>query len=203
MAHRLHPQLEPLGRGRCHLAIGETVILLHPLLPLVGVSIGMESERQQNDSLADGWCHPPADWSWRRVARRPASRSGPAPGFDGQPKRRWNGGATKSSSSRTSCARRPAHSGGPQHALVCTWGSISRGGEPAIGTDRAERGRSQRRWLGRRSGGSPGWSAKCYESRPTGLAAASLGPRLSECRGSGRSGSRNSSSRKSEPARAR
>ena len=36
------------------LAIGETVILLHPPLPLVGVSIVMERERQQNDSLADG-----------------------------------------------------------------------------------------------------------------------------------------------------
>ena len=36
------------------LAIGETVILLHPPLPLVGVSIGMESERHQNDSLANG-----------------------------------------------------------------------------------------------------------------------------------------------------
>ena len=38
------------------LAVGETVILLHPPLPLhvVGVSIAMEKERQQNDSLADG-----------------------------------------------------------------------------------------------------------------------------------------------------
>ena len=36
-------------------AVGETVILLHPLLPLVGVSIVMERERQQNDSLADGY----------------------------------------------------------------------------------------------------------------------------------------------------
>ena len=40
-------------RGR--LAIGETVILLHPPLPLVGVSIDMARERQQNDSLADGY----------------------------------------------------------------------------------------------------------------------------------------------------
>ena len=31
--------------------IGETVILLHPPLPLAGASIGMERERQQNDSL--------------------------------------------------------------------------------------------------------------------------------------------------------
>ena len=36
------------------LAIGETFILLHPPLPLVGVSIAMERERQQNDILANG-----------------------------------------------------------------------------------------------------------------------------------------------------
>ena len=36
------------------IAVGETVFLLHPLLPLVGVSIWMERERQQNDSLANG-----------------------------------------------------------------------------------------------------------------------------------------------------
>ena len=46
-------------RGTVHrmpagLAIGETVILLHPPLPLVGVSIVMERERQHNDSLAIG-----------------------------------------------------------------------------------------------------------------------------------------------------
>ena len=35
-------------------AIGETVILLHPSLPLVGVSIVMERERQQNDILVNG-----------------------------------------------------------------------------------------------------------------------------------------------------
>ena len=33
---------------------GETVTLLHPPLPMVGVSIVMEREREQNDSLADG-----------------------------------------------------------------------------------------------------------------------------------------------------
>ena len=32
----------------------ETVILLHPPLPLVGVSIVMKRERQQNDSLGNG-----------------------------------------------------------------------------------------------------------------------------------------------------
>ena len=37
------------------LAVGETVILLHPPLPLLGVSIVMERERQQNDSLARGY----------------------------------------------------------------------------------------------------------------------------------------------------
>ena len=37
------------------LAIDETVILPHPpLLLVVGVSLGMERERQQNDSLANG-----------------------------------------------------------------------------------------------------------------------------------------------------
>ena len=43
-----------LIEGVRHLAVGETVILLHPPLPLAGVSIAMERERQQNDSLADG-----------------------------------------------------------------------------------------------------------------------------------------------------
>ena len=36
-------------------AVDETVILLHPPLPLVGVSIVMERERQQNDSLVNGY----------------------------------------------------------------------------------------------------------------------------------------------------
>ena len=39
---------------RSHLAVGETVTLLHPPLPLAGVSIRMERGCQQNDSLADG-----------------------------------------------------------------------------------------------------------------------------------------------------
>ena len=34
-------------------AVDETVTLLHPPLPLVGVSIVMERERQQNDSLVN------------------------------------------------------------------------------------------------------------------------------------------------------
>ena len=36
------------------LAVGETFILLHPPLPLLGVSIGMERGCQQNDSVAGG-----------------------------------------------------------------------------------------------------------------------------------------------------
>ena len=42
--------------SRFNLAVGETsVILLHPPLPLLGVSIGMGRGCQQNDSLADGY----------------------------------------------------------------------------------------------------------------------------------------------------
>ena len=37
------------------MAPDETVILLHLPLPLVGVSIVMEGERQQNDSLVNGY----------------------------------------------------------------------------------------------------------------------------------------------------
>ena len=42
-------------------AVGETVILLHLSLPLVGVSIGINFNRgcHQNDSLADGYCLEP------------------------------------------------------------------------------------------------------------------------------------------------
>ena len=36
------------------LAVGETVVVLHPPLPLVGVSIMMKRRCQQNDNLADG-----------------------------------------------------------------------------------------------------------------------------------------------------
>ena len=50
--------IEHAGRGGGaqlqHLAVDETVILLHPPLPLVDVSIAMERERQQNDSLVNG-----------------------------------------------------------------------------------------------------------------------------------------------------
>ena len=41
-------------RAGATLAVGETVILLHPPLPSVGASIAMERERQQNDSLPNG-----------------------------------------------------------------------------------------------------------------------------------------------------
>ena len=41
--------------GPLDVAVGETVILLQPPLPLVGVSMWMERGRQQNDSLADGY----------------------------------------------------------------------------------------------------------------------------------------------------
>ena len=45
----------PIRRVVVFLAVDETVILLHPPLPLVGVSIVMERERQQNDrTLANG-----------------------------------------------------------------------------------------------------------------------------------------------------
>ena len=43
--------LESIPAG---LAVGETFILLHPPLPLVGVSIETLRECQQNDSLTDG-----------------------------------------------------------------------------------------------------------------------------------------------------
>ena len=40
--------------GLARIAVGESMILLASPLPLVSVSTGMERERQQNDSLADG-----------------------------------------------------------------------------------------------------------------------------------------------------
>ena len=47
-------------------AVDETVILLHPPLPSVGVSIVMERERQQNDSLARSMATPPRRTGGRR-----------------------------------------------------------------------------------------------------------------------------------------
>ena len=51
-----HIATEVLTRpeGLASLAVGETVILLHPPLPLVGVSTVMARETQQNDSLVNG-----------------------------------------------------------------------------------------------------------------------------------------------------
>ena len=46
--------LSQLLSGRADLAVDETFILLHPAVPLVGVSIVMERERQENDSLVNG-----------------------------------------------------------------------------------------------------------------------------------------------------
>ena len=43
-----------LVKGEVPPTVGETVILLHHPLPPAGVSIWMEKECQQNDSLADG-----------------------------------------------------------------------------------------------------------------------------------------------------
>ena len=52
-----HRPVHQLRQQRPHLAVGETVILLHPPLSLVGVSIVMERGCQRNDSLADGYHH--------------------------------------------------------------------------------------------------------------------------------------------------
>ena len=55
-------KVSPAARWRSALrrgwkvAVGETAILLHSPLPVVGVSIAMERGCQQNDSLADGCC---------------------------------------------------------------------------------------------------------------------------------------------------
>ena len=56
-------------------AVGETVILLQPPLPLAGVSIAMRRERQQNESLADGYFQvfPPG----ARRAHQPPSQEPP------------------------------------------------------------------------------------------------------------------------------
>ena len=48
-----------LSCSAIQLAPDETVILLHPPLPLVGESIVMERERQQNDSLVNGYIQQP------------------------------------------------------------------------------------------------------------------------------------------------
>ena len=60
------------------LAVGETVILLHSPLPLVGVSIVMERGCQQNDSVADGWSSPCRRCSRSRSCARSRSLSAAA-----------------------------------------------------------------------------------------------------------------------------
>ena len=54
--HRRRPDRSGNLRRGCEVAVGETVILLPPPPPLVGVSTRMERERQHNDSLATGSC---------------------------------------------------------------------------------------------------------------------------------------------------
>ena len=52
------PPPAPIPHFHCsgnQVAVGETVILLHPPLHLAAVSIWIERERQQNDILADGY----------------------------------------------------------------------------------------------------------------------------------------------------
>ena len=48
------PQRDRGAKDALDLAVGETVSLLHPPLPLVGVSMGIERGCQHNGSLADG-----------------------------------------------------------------------------------------------------------------------------------------------------
>ena len=45
---------QPSAFRSVQLGVGETVILLHPPLPLVGISIRVSKRREQNDCLADG-----------------------------------------------------------------------------------------------------------------------------------------------------
>ena len=55
LQYRWYVAIAARTTSACRLAIDESsVILLQPPLPLVGVPIAMERERQQNDSLADG-----------------------------------------------------------------------------------------------------------------------------------------------------
>ena len=61
-SRRSGPRPRPHGPG----AVDQTVILLHPLLPVVGVTIGMERGCQQSDSFRQG-LHGPA----QRCARPP------------------------------------------------------------------------------------------------------------------------------------
>ena len=61
---------------RAGLAVGEAVILLHPPLHLVGISIGMEKESvSKNDSLADGYARR-NQCPHRRTVRSEVQRGG-------------------------------------------------------------------------------------------------------------------------------
>ena len=55
------PALRSRPSMHCRLAAGETVILLQPPLPLVGVATGMERGRRRNGSLANGYARKPAE----------------------------------------------------------------------------------------------------------------------------------------------
>ena len=86
------------------LAVDETVILLHPPLSLVGVSIVMERERQRNDSLANGQVRgarptagsnvsKPSSTAARPPGRKRTSRRPPRPSVTASARRRaaaWN-----------------------------------------------------------------------------------------------------------------
>ena len=55
---RVDAALETLAQaewGMAAVAVGETVIVLHPPLPFAGVSIGIKRGCHQNNSLADGY----------------------------------------------------------------------------------------------------------------------------------------------------
>ena len=55
------------------LAVGETVILLHPPLTSVAISMAIERGCQQNDSLADGYPQPPCSQAPGRAGHQAPS----------------------------------------------------------------------------------------------------------------------------------
>ena len=65
-------------RTRRQIAVGETIILLHSPLPLLGVSTGMKRGCRQNDSLADGYrrmhCDGQAVHAVQRQGKQPMTR---------------------------------------------------------------------------------------------------------------------------------
>ena len=72
--------LDGLGGRPVPVTVDETVILLHPPLPLAGVSIVMERERQQTDSLVNGSTRcssPPAPRTQRPPPARGPGRTRP------------------------------------------------------------------------------------------------------------------------------